>query len=361
MARLLALATLLLAPAVAHADTVIRIAVIENAPVLEARAEGLRIRALTDDGFYEPVSAGAVRLVRRADGVAWGDGQPAPVAKLRADGPIAIGDKLVRGAVEVLPHGAGLLAVNELPMETYLAAVLGSEMPPSFEPEALKAQAVAARTYAVGKKIAAEGQPFHLGATVLAQVYGGVHREDPRTRAAVEATAGEVLVFDHEPAEAYFFSSCGGRTEVGAEALGRPLPYLASVECPEAKDTPGAHWTLRLDGAELGRRLGLGRVVALAIETRTPSGRVRTVTVSTAAGTRRITGVELRRRVGYAALKSLAFEVARDGDTFVFRGRGSGHGAGMCQWGAQAAAKAGWTWRQILAHYYPGARVVRMY
>src|SRR5690606_32221414 len=171
----------------------------------------------------------------------------------------------------------GLLVVNELSMEKYLAAVLGSEMPPSFEAEALRAQAVAARTYAIGKKIAAAGMPFHLGATVLAQVYGGVHREDPRTRAAVDATRGEVLVFDHAPIEAYFFSSCGGRTEGGAEALGRPLPYLTAHTCPERADTPGARWKLSLTAAELGKRLGMAPLRSLAIDTRTGTGRARTL------------------------------------------------------------------------------------
>jgi len=234
-------------------------------------------------------------------------------------------------------------------------------MPPSFEPEALKAQAVAARTYAIGKKIAYEGQPYHLGSTVLAQVYGGVHREDPRTKAAVAATTGEVLVFDHAPIEAYFFASCGGTTAAGAEALGRPLPYLTSHSCPERRDTPGARWSLALPAAELGKRLGLGPVRSIAFETRTPEGRARTLQVRTDKGSRRFTAVELRQRVGYGALKSLAFEIDARGGTFHFHGRGMGHAAGMCQWGAQAAAQDGWDYRRILAHYYPGAELRRMY
>lgn len=362
MSRLVALAwsiALLALPLGAEA-TIIRIAVAEGASEVRAQAEGLRIRPLTDEGYYDPIPSGSIRLTPGGDGVQWADGS-APTVKLRADGPISIAGKVLRGAVEILPDAKGLLVVNELEMEKYLAAVLGSEMPPSFEPEALKAQAVAARTYAVGKKIAAQGQPWHLGATVLAQVYGGVHREDPRTHAAVAATSGMVLVFDHVPAEAYFFSSCGGRTEVGAEALGRPLPYLRSVDCPEHRDTPGASWSLRLSAQELGRKLGLGAVRSLEIDTRTPSGRARTLAARTAQGTQRVTAVELRRKLGYSSLKSLSFSIERTGGDFVFRGRGQGHAAGMCQWGAQAAAKDGWSWQAILEHYYPGAELRRMY
>jgi len=357
MFRFLAPLLLLFVPLLVRAETIIRIAVVEGAEAITVRAEGLRVRALTDDGYYEPLPDGVARLTRRGDGVVLAGRAPAPAVKLRADGPIAVGDKTVRGAVEVLPDAGGLLVVNELSMEKYLAAVLGSEMPPSFEPEALKAQAVAARTYAVAKKIAAEGMPFHLGSTVLAQVYGGVHREDPRTRAAVEATEGQVLVWDHAPIEAYFFSSCGGTTEFGAEALGRPLPYLTGHACPEAADAPGSRWSLTLSAAELGRKLGMKPVRSVEIETRTKTGRARTVLVDG----RRFTAVELRQRLGYGQLKSLAFEVRHSGGSFHFHGRGQGHAAGLCQWGAQQAAKEGWDWRRILAHYYPGAEIRKMY
>jgi stage II sporulation protein D len=356
---------LLLAAAPAAAEEVLRIAVAERLPgPVEVRGEGLRARPLVDDGSYAEVEGGAARLTRGGDGVVL-DGVPtgAVAVKLRADGPIGAAGKTLRGSLEVLlDEEGGLLVVNELPVEEYLAAVLGSEMPPGFPPEALKAQAVAARTYAVRKKFEGEGRPFHLGATVLSQVYGGVHREDPRTRAAVEATAGEVLVFDHEPIEAYFFSSCGGRTADGEEALGRPLPYLTSVACPERASVPGARWNLELSAAELGRRLGTGPVERLGVESRTGTGRVRAVRVKARGGQERtLTGAELRQRVGYTALGSLAFEVTGKGRGFRFEGRGTGHGAGLCQWGARAAAEDGWDYRRILSHYYRGAAIRQMY
>ena len=99
-----------------------------------------------------------------------------------------------------------------------MAAVLGGEMPVAFPMEALKAQAVAARTYALQRKIEALGQPVHLGSSVLAQVYGGVNRENPRTRAATAATAGQILTFQLAPIEAYFHASCEGNTETGLDA-----------------------------------------------------------------------------------------------------------------------------------------------
>jgi stage II sporulation protein D len=347
----------------ASAEEMVRIAVLTGARgpvVLEGAA--LRVRPLRDEGSYRDLSADHVTVAALGEGLSLdGEDVDAPGLRLRSSGPIRVAGKELRGQVEVLRDGAGLLVVNEIAMEDYLAAVLGSEMPPAFPAAALQAQAVAARTYAVRKKLEAEGKPFHLGATVLSQVYGGVFREDPRTHDAVAATRGEVLVFEHAPIEAYFFSSCGGRTEAGADALGRDLPYLRAVACDEKEEAPGARWSLALGGTELGHALGLGRALEVKVEGRTGSGRVRSVRIVTTAGTRTLTAVELRRRLGYRSLGSLWFDVERERDRFVFSGRGSGHGAGLCQWGARAMAEGGSTYTEILEHYYPGAELRRMY
>lgn len=387
--RWLSLSLLVLLPWTARAEAMVRIAIGERLSSVELKGERMRLRAIGEDGGYRPVEGGVLRLRPSPEGIAVegrvGPGRAAatpespspaigqstdgalviagdpPSVKIRADGPIDVGGKVVRGSVEVAVANGSLLAINEIPMETYLAAVLGSEMPPSFPPEALKAQAVAARTYAIGKKIGAEGASHHLGASVLSQVYGGVNREDPRTLDAVRATEGEVLVFEHAPIEAYFFASCGGRTETGLAALSRDLPYLTAHRCPERPDTPGARWTLDLGAAELGRRLGVAQPSDVRIAARTGTGRALSIALETARGPRRIDAVTFRRKLGYGELKSLSFEVEPRGGGFRFTGRGNGHGAGLCQWGAAAAASDGWDYRRILAHYYPGTELRRMY
>jgi len=350
----------LLLPSLAVAEPLLRIAVYEGTGPVEIRGERLRARALDAEEGYRPHPTGRIEARRDGERVVV-DGASTAALKVRADGPIAVGKWRVRGSIELLVHEGRLLVVNEVPLETYLAAVLGSEMMPSFHPEALKAQAVASRTYSMRKRLETLDRPYDLGSTVLSQVYEGVHREDPRTRAAVEATAGEVLVFEHEPIEAYFFSSCGGRTASGEEALGRALPYLVPVACGEREDTPRARWDLRLSAVDLGRRLGLGAVRAVRVESRSSTGRAEWVSVATAKGTSRIRGADFRRRLGYDALRSLAFEVERRGGDFVFRGRGFGHGTGLCQWGAQAAGLDGRHYREILLHYYPGTEIRKMY
>jgi stage II sporulation protein D len=252
--------------------------------------------------------------------------------------------------------------VQELLLEDYVAGVVAGELPASFPVEAMRAQAVAARSYALTRKIEADatGKPWHIGSGVLAQVYRGRH--SPAARAAAEATAGEVLVHGVVPVEAYFHSSCGGRTESGLAALGRDLPYLASEACGFCDGASGARWRREIGGAELGKAAGLaGAAEGVRVVSRTASGRAERVEVARGDRAVVLAGADLRQRLGWSRLPSLAFEIAPEGGGFVFTGRGQGHGAGLCQHGAAGMARAGKTYREILAHYYPGTDVVKMY
>ncbi len=256
----------------------------------------------------------------------------------------------------------GSRKVEDLRLEDYVAGVVAGELPASFPPEAHRAQAVAARTYALTRKIEAQasGKPWDIGAGVLAQVYRGRHSE--AARSAAKATTGEVVVAGRELAEAYFHSSCGGRTESGLAALGRDLPYLPSVECGFCDDAPGSSWRREFTAAELGRTAWLGGAAdAVRIVARTGTGRAERVELARGSRAASLAGADLRQRLGFSRLPSLGFEVAEAGRSFAFQGRGQGHGAGMCQHGAAGMARAGSGHREILAHYYPGTEVVRMY
>jgi stage II sporulation protein D len=264
--------------------------------------------------------------------------------------------------VEVRRGAAGLDVVHSLPLEAYVAAVVEAEMPLGFPPEALRAQAVAARSFALAKKLEAmaEGRSWHLGSTVLDQVYRS--GDDPRARAAAESTAGEVLAYEHEPVLAVFHSSCGGRTESGADALGRALPYLASVRCGRCERAPRRHWTARIGLEELGRIAGLpGPATSFRVVARTATGRVARAAISSGGARVELSGADLRQRLGFDRLPSLAFEAKAGRREVAFEGQGSGHGAGLCQWGAAGFAREGRDYRFILHHYYPGTEIVKMY
>jgi stage II sporulation protein D len=269
--------------------------------------------------------------------------------------PIRAGKKEVRGDVVVRLVRGRLQLINVLPLEAYLAAVLGGEMPASFPEEALKAQAVAARTYAMEKKLGALGEPYYLGSSVLSQVYAGISREDARTQAAVRDTRGQILTFHLQPIEAYFHASCGGRTESGRDALGRDLPYLKPVDCPCGK-LPQSRWSLELSPDTLEKALGRD-ADSLQVLSRTPTGRARRIQV----GDHRMDATTFRAKLGYSEVKSLSFTVEKEGAGYLLHGRGYGHGAGMCQWGAKGYADQGWAYRRILAHYYPGTDLQTLY
>ena len=363
-APLLVAAALLLASP-ARAVEVVRISVAAGVAEAELSGPGLAVEPLREGAARQLVAGGRARLRLEGERLLL-DGKAVDGAGLlfTSSGSIRCAGRELSGEVEVRRAPGGLSVIDVLPMEDYVGAVIGGEMPPSFPPEALKAQAVAARSFAVRKKIEAREQAldFDLGSTVLDQVYPGSGRADPRARAAAQATAGEVLVRDHLIVEAYFHSACGGRTERGADALGRDLPYLASVSCERCQGSPSWRWTVRIPAAEMGKAAGLpGEARRVVVQRETSTGRAARVSVEGGGAKLVLDGVEFRRRLGYDRLPSLAFTVKPVKGAFVLEGKGRGHGAGMCQWGAAGWARTGADYRAILSRYYPGAEITRMY
>ena len=369
MLRPVALLFLLLVPPRALAVETMRIAMgdVQGSEV-RVRGKMLSFGSDTEDARFTPLTQESVTVKRRGsrlelngapligNAVRFRAGEEAQDTGIPGDSPLRAGDMQVRGDVVVRLYKDGLQLINVIPLEDYLAAVLGGEMPVSFPPEALKAQAVAARTYALQKKLESYGAPFYVGSSVLHQVYGGVNREDARTRAAVEATRGEVLTYELAPIEAYFHASCGGRTESGPDALQRDLPYLQAVDCPCGK-LPASRWSAVVSEAELRSALGESPE-GFQVSSRTATHRVNRVTAASGAS---MDGVTLRRKLGYTKLKSLDFDVEHGPGGWHFNGRGYGHGAGLCQWGAKALADEGQGYRDILLHYYPGTELQQLY
>ena len=190
------------------------------------------------------------------------DGAPMPVEAVRfragqaVDAPIVVGGVHVRGDVVVLPGRGGVVAVNVLGLEDYLVGVLGSEMPKSFPSRRSRRRRWRRAPTRSNKKLEQYGQPFHLGSSVISQVYKGLEAEDERTREAVEATRGLVLTWQLQPIEAYFHASCGGRTETGARgARARSaLPALGGVRLRHAAHQPLDAEARRQGAQPAGRR-----------------------------------------------------------------------------------------------------------
>ncbi len=305
-------------------------------------------------------------------------------------------DRRYWGAVYVtLDHDGSLLAANAVPEDKLLAGLVPAEMYPDAPPAALQAQAIAARTellQKIGRRNLTD--PFLLCSTQQCQVYAGAGKEDSRTTRAVEATRGMVMLRDGGGmVDVRYSASCGGHTEDNDAIWGGPAdPSLRGrVDDPKAamsrvtddnldaflaggKDAWCNHgkigkarfrWTERLRADDLTARVSveypeIGRIKTITAKQRGVSGRIGVLTIKGDKASVEVTGdLHIRRLLG--GLKSSLFEVKRDGDSFVFRGAGFGHGVGMCQLGAIGMADAGKSHDKILSHYYRGTHLHRLY
>jgi len=294
------------------------------------------------------------------------------------------------GPLDLRLTATGIQAVESVSLETYVAGVVASEMPASFPLEAMKAQAIAARTYALYHLGGHESDNADLCGSVHCQAYAG--RPSPNSRAARAAreTKGRVLVWGDLLIDAMYSSACGGSTATAWEVRqGQILPYLqARSDAPSPNSDPYCsrdhkiQWTRTFTFTELNRlvsanlddvvhRPGLcpGRLETLQLAKPTPFDRAEWLKVYTDTGAYRVRGDAIRwlfgiGRPGPGGLRSIAFDmhVERDASgqptSFTFTGVGHGHGIGLCQWGARGRALAGQTAPQILAAYYPGTRLV---
>jgi len=241
--------------------------------------------------------------------------------------------------------------VETIELEEYLVGVVLGEMPADFEPEALKAQAVVARTYTLRMCSNTRKHP-NADVCMLPNCCQGYREgDDDRVRAAVEATAGQVLTYEGELIEATYFSSAGGRTEDAAAVWGSDVPYLQSTDSPEDAYAEHNLETVTMTAAEFEAALGVSLdgpcEFWLGEVTYTDGGGVDTMVI----GDTVFKGTELRKLLG---LRSTAMLMTAVGEHITITTRGYGHRVGMSQYGAEAMAVDGATYEEILAHYYHG-------
>ncbi|MEI6806483.1 MAG: SpoIID/LytB domain-containing protein [Myxococcaceae bacterium] len=262
-----------------------------------------------------------------------------------------------RNAIEVKLNSDKLTLIHALPMESYITGVISSELPSSWPLEVLKAQAIAARTYAIWQMYKKE----HLESTVMDQVYHGVQREHKLAQQAVTETAGKVLTYDSKPAHTYFHAACGGHTASAEEAFGSKEPYLQGVACSYCHGSPTYRWSYVLSRSELDKKLG-AKIKSLEPVGETNSGRVKNFRFESKPKLADMKATDFRKTLGYNNFRStLVTKNSLGFSKAEFSGRGHGHGVGMCQWGALAMAKKGATAEEILSFYYPGTEMRKFY
>jgi stage II sporulation protein D len=361
------LAAGLCVPLPARSAQMIRIAVGRFREPVTLKADELVVRG----GDGAPLATGrAVRLSADRRGLTLDRKRiEHQIVHIQAPELLKLGEHSYRRLLEVswrLFRGrAELLVVHSLPLETYVLGVVSSELPRAWPYEALKVQAVAARTFAVWQKYRRLALPYHMESSVLDQVYHGAQREHEDARRAVEETFGSVMTWGRRPAEAYFHSTCGGHTESSKVGWGRDLPYLPGSKCGFCTKASRYQWREEISQREVDEafKAFVGSPVdQVRVLSHTPTGRARRVEVRGGGKHKRLAAADLRRLIGYGRVWSTQIdEIKRTARGFVFAGRGAGHGVGMCQWGARGMSEAGHGHEQILQRYYPGVALTPMY
>ena len=350
-----------------------RVAVVRNEPHVD----------LAVHGRFRIVSLGTAQAVR--------EGQRLPKVEVRAsqqgivvdgevfsreglrveptrDATIDLNGQRLRGVLDILQQkGQTLLVINHVDVEDYLRGVLSKEAPHYWPIEALKALAIAARTYAIFQRLSKASVEYDVTSDVLSQLYGGKTAERGRTSRAVKDTDGLILTYQGQVFPAFYHSTCGGLTE-HASVMG-PFnldPLKGSLTCSFCVASPFYRWQRQLTKADVAwavKRQGRGSVWPIEdmqVVEYSLTGRVAKVRIRGGGRSMVLSGYEFRQLFGFDQIRSTAFAIVREGDGFILQGRGWGHGVGLCQWGTAELARRGLLAREILAYYYPGVELVRL-
>lgn len=270
------------------------------------------------------------------------------------DGLLSYNGRVYRGAIWLKPIKAAaetsFQAINLVDLEDYLLSVVPSEMPTSWHIEAVKAQSIAARSYAVANYWKNEKDNYDVKDTTDDQVYLGVESETATGNQACDETAGVVLKHNQKVISAFFHSTSGGATEVGENVWGKEIPYVQSVVDYD-DNSPHFAWQRKFAVSQAEKAFGLKTGSLLSIQPfwKVASNRVKQAAVVSLDNTTIVTGERLRHLF---KLPSSIFNVSFEDNNYIFAGRGFGHGLGMSQYGAKTLAESGYNAAQILSYYY---------
>ncbi|MGD0472970.1 MAG: SpoIID/LytB domain-containing protein [Candidatus Velthaea sp.] len=323
---------------------------LDIAAVRTARATG-GLDVWPDPGTVGPAQ---MRILICAD-------RGAEVPQLADGGIFTFASKRWRGtpSIVALPGGkSGVVAAVDV--DDYLYGVLPIEASPGWPPEALAAQAIVARTFALSRRNLA--RPYDLVVSQNDQRFGGIEAEFPATNAAVDATRNTVVTFAGENASVFYSSCCGGHTADAATIWGHSaLPYLRGVADPYCVAAPDYRWqrsvALERVQAALAARVP-GEITGFTLGPADSGGRPLSIDVLTRDGPTTLSASDFRAAIGAEIVRSPWIQALQLAPPQVnIQGAGRGHGVGFCQWGARALGAAGSTAATILAFYFPGTRI----
>jgi len=276
---------------------------------------------------------------------------------------ILVNGKVFRGTIQFIKKdNQQMLVVNNIELQDYIKGILYHEASHYWPLEALKAQAVVCRTYALYQKQQSLSKDFDVTGDVYSQVYGGKTSERFRTNKAVEETSGIVLMYKGKIFPAYFHATCAGHTEDASQLWNIDIPVLKGVVCDFCRESPHFSWheVLSLDEIEKklkGSAYKLDNLIGIVIVNRNKSGRVASLKLVSKKKDEVISAKDFRNIIGPNSIRSTNFNITIVDRDAVFEGIGWGHGVGLCQWGAYFMAKNGTRYKEILKYYYPESEI----
>jgi stage II sporulation protein D len=352
-------------------NPVLRVCIIDGNPSIQLSLKGKfkisaldTARTLLEDGSLDAT----VSCVQ--GGLSIGDKEfktSGVAVVVEKDSTIYVDGKRFRGDIDIIRKDNGkLIVVNHIPVEDYLYGVLHYEISDRWPIAALKAQAIAARTFAVYQAKQNKLQPYDLRSDIYSQVYGGSASEKWATTKAVNLTRSKVLTYKGDLFPSYYHATCAGSTEDAASLWNIELAPLKGVKCNYCMDSPHYKWTKDLPLSELEAALktsgyNIGKIEHVSIISRNSSGRADKLEIKDGIGVSVVlTAKEFRQLIGPNEIKSTRFDAFIKKDHLVVIGKGWGHGVGMCQWGMYGLAKRGRSSDDILKFYYPGAQITSL-
>ncbi|MDO8748725.1 MAG: SpoIID/LytB domain-containing protein [Candidatus Omnitrophota bacterium] len=351
-----------------YADEAVRIAILQDSASFYLRVKGaFEIQDESGRSVYKGKNLKS-RPIKADSGKIILPGAVLNLSRFRIfskNGYIYINNRLYRGVVSIIPKDTTrFLVVNELDLEHYLRGILCNEIAPWWPLDALKAQAVVARTYALYQRQFTKNKDFDLTNDIYSQVYGGKTSEKWRSNRAVDLTKGEILTFKGNLFPAYYHAACGGHTEDASMLWKVDLAPLKGVRCVFCAASPHFKWQAEISSEEIKSKLSakgfkMDYFDEIEIVSLNPSGRINELEIKSADNSLVISAKDFRQALGPNLIRSTNFTLKIISAKVYFAGLGWGHGVGLCQWGMHELAKSGKNYKEILEYYYPESKLTR--
>lgn len=352
----------------AESDNTIRVAIAQDAASFSLRVKGrFEVYDLNSKKLISKANSLRKQAVKIRNNKIIIRGIPCSVSALQIaplkGGYIFINDRVFRERINLIvkPNGK-ILVVNELGVEDYLRGILCQEIAPWWPMDALKAQAIIARSYALYQKQFPKDKDFDLTSDIYSQVYGGKSSERWRTNRAVDLTKGKILTYQGNLFPTYYHAACGGYTEDASKLWNVDLAPLKGVVCPFCVHSPHYKWQVKISFQDIRSKLivkgfKLQEISGIEIVGYDGSGRITGLEIKSQDKGFPISAKDFRQALGPNIIRSANFTSRIDSGAVHFEGLGWGHGVGLCQWGMQEMAHKGSKYEQILQYYFPGSEL----